>query len=211
MHRWKSILIAALGIVAGFSVSFLKGKSEQRSDASVPEHRRATIAASPDDGLGRREASQDELVRLSRRLARVEQDLTEYRERDEARPPDDSSTQDIDEQAELLRAETRFSAALEQFDSLPLDPHWAPQASSSLTSELNALSGSLGYEIADVQCKNRQCVARLDWPSPQAAAARVAEVVHARYSINCAMDVMVNTLSGDAGRVQTPIVFSGCK
>lgn len=213
MLRWQSVLIAALGIAAGFFASLLIGKSElpQRSDADMSEYDSAAIAALPRKGQRRRESSQDELMRLGSRLARVEQDLANSREREAAHLHGDGSEQEIDEQAEFLRAEEMLLTTIREFESMPPDAHWAPQASASLTSDLVALSESLGFEIAEVQCKSRQCVTQLDWPDAQTAAAHVAKVVHASYSINCMTDVVVREPRDGARRIRTPIVFSGCK
>jgi hypothetical protein len=213
MLRWKSIMIAVLGVAAGLCASLLIEKSErlQRSDSDMTGHDRAASTASLGKERRRKDVPPDELTRLSHRLARVEQDLAQSQERGAADSPGDGAEQEIDEKEDFSRAEEKFLTAIREFESMPPDADWAPQASASLTSELSALSEGLGFEVADVQCKSRQCVTQLDWPDARAAAARVAEVVHARYSINCMTDVVVRASHDGAGRVRTPVVFSGCK
>ncbi|MGK4008291.1 hypothetical protein WMF31_37090 [Sorangium sp. So ce1036] len=116
----------------------------------------------------------------------------------------------MDEQAEALRVQEKFATALQEFELASVDPTWAPQASNSLRTDLGALSGKLGFNLEDVQCKDRRCVAQLQWATHQEAVQRFADVAHAEYSVNCAVDVMLKKPDGVAVGVTNSVIFHDC-
>lgn len=199
--------VALVGAAAGIAAAVVAGKNELPSAPEPVADVARAPASEPDRG---RRPRTDEAM-TSARLARLEEELAELRGQEAPQPQDSSTDQAVDDEAESARVQERFATALQDFERAQVDPTWAPQASKSLRTDLGALSERLGFDLEDVECKDRRCVAQLRWATHQKAAQQFAAVAHSKYSVNCAIDIVLKRPDGEAANVANPVIFSNCQ
>jgi hypothetical protein len=80
----------------------------------------------------------------------------------------------------------QHQAAIARHREDPVDPAWAPSARASFTADLGALASEANpFAVVDVDCRQRSCLALLEWPSFGAAVSGHLEVVGGAYEVDC--------------------------
>ncbi|XXX81637.1 hypothetical protein WMF30_23040 [Sorangium sp. So ce134] len=208
MSWLRTASVASVGAAAGVAAALLvgyPGAPASAVEASAKAARDVKAESRKDVRPRTDEAPADA------RLARLERELAELREQQAPPSQDTSAEPAVDDEAAFERTRETFAASLKDFESAPVDPVWAPQATRTLQTELGALSKQAGFNVEDVQCKDKRCVARLRWPTYKDASERFGDVAHARYAAGCAVDIRVQKPAGEADGVVSSAVFSQCK
>ncbi|XXX79379.1 hypothetical protein WMF30_11445 [Sorangium sp. So ce134] len=211
MSWFRMASVALLGAATGIVAAVVAGRVGLLGASDPSEGPAAMVTQEPTGGPRPDRRPRTEDAQVSLRLARLEGELAALREQGAPQPEEPSTQEAVDEKAEEARIQKKFDTALAAFESATADPVWAPQASKSLQADLGALSERIGFDVDDVQCKDRRCVAQIRWDTYQNALQRYAAVAHAEYSVNCAIDVMVQRPSGASDEVTNPVLFSKCK
>jgi hypothetical protein len=83
---------------------------------------------------------------------------------------DDQREQEVDQQYQRDLARQR--QLVEAHAAEPVDPAWAQEQTASIRAELQrALTGEHAFAVSDVDCRDKTCLARLVYPSPDDALA----------------------------------------
>jgi hypothetical protein len=73
----------------------------------------------------------------------------------------------------------------------PVDRAWSRHATAAFRKEFEDLGTKAQFTVTDVQCKTTSCLAKVRWDSYAQAGQHWRDVLHARYSQNCAREVFV--------------------
>jgi len=87
----------------------------------------------------------------------------------------------------------RWRGLLDAHDAEPRDSAWAQRWTETLKPDFDALAPNLGFSVRGIDCRSTSCTAELQWPSYDAATEHWQELLHHRYSANCAVAVDLRT------------------
>jgi hypothetical protein len=198
---------AVVGVAASVTVSWLR------------PHAPGASSSAPATG---------ELTSLDERLAALERaangagmrrPFERAPRREGAETPDHADAEARPRAAELPRsdeeeatdAKARFTRNHEAFAATPVDAVWSRQAVEKVGAGLAGAKGALGFELARLECRDRNCLVELDWQNAADAHRGVAELVHSTPGMNCAADAVVERNADSDDGISTTILLRSCE
>jgi hypothetical protein len=98
-------------------------------------------------------------------------------------------------------------AALKRHTEEPVEPAWAPAAEASFERTLRPAGAALGFELRAVDCRSTSCVATLRFARYADAQARWGEILHMRYEMNCAREIVLDDPADPRAAFETDVLF----
>jgi hypothetical protein len=98
----------------------------------------------------------------------------------------------VEAEAPAVTAAERHAALAAAHARETLDPVWAGATGAGIDEGLRAAAGDGAFTVVGVDCRERTCVAELEWPDFATAAARWPEALHAPVRASCATGVLLD-------------------
>ncbi|WP_437596168.1 hypothetical protein [Sorangium sp. So ce590] len=112
---------------------------------------------------------------------------------------------DPEEERAILRQREHDWLAMHAADAT--DPAWNGQASARLNASLSALAAQGSFQVADVDCRSKSCLATVRWSSYDQAVTSYQELVHARYDMPCTRTILLPEPEDRAAAYQANLTF----
>jgi hypothetical protein len=125
-------------------------------------------------------------------------------------PPLAAAVAPLDRAAAAREHARQHAARLSRIAAQPRDEAWATTASSALARELGAVGVARGFAVEAVDCHLDACAATVTWPSYHRAVETYAEILGARFSVNCRREVLLAEPATPAATYRTTVVLDGC-
>jgi hypothetical protein len=115
------------------------------------------------------------------------------------------------DEEEAAEAKARFTRNQEAFAATLVDPDWSRRALEKVGGGLAGAKEALGFELARLECRDRNCLVQLDWQNVADAHRGVADLVHATPGMNCAADAVVEANAESDEGISTTILLRNCE
>lgn len=199
----KHLLVAISGALLGVAIMLAVQSHGDAGSAIAPPALPASRAPHP-PGDARDRVLAARLDRLEARFA--ETAATAAAAPDPASP---GSAAPVDRQAGLDDARRAFARRLVDHAAAPRDAAWAAATERAITAAIAKLArdGQPGFALAAVDCRSSTCVARLQWPSSDAARVDARAIVE-NADVPCARQIVLPEAAG-GGSYEASLLF-GC-
>lgn len=217
-QRTSLVLTVLVGVASGVAGSTL-GNSWSRPKAEPTQVRQTpTVQVEKNATQG---ASDWLTAQRERRLARLEHMMNSAPEAAYDDDEDDAQTAsprtverprwkptplpDLEEVRE--RALSAWESQLSRIDQEPVDPSWARDKESALSSHIQSLAQRAGFRLLQAQCKTRSCSATMEWTSYADAMKHYSVVLHETSQSQCRRKIMLPEPENPSAPYQATIVL----
>jgi hypothetical protein len=202
----EAALAACLGIVGGFTVSWLRPQGTRTSPNDPP----STPTPAPEIPVPSEQGAEAvAVVRPFERARRAPVVPVSSSEPERPPPPPAADAPDLDEQ---MREADRFheqqhEAALRRHRDEPRDARWASATEAKLEADLASVATASKLKVVRVECRTTTCVGTLEWQSYPEAMRGYGATMRRPFSVNCAQQVLLLPPPNPAAPYQASMIF----
>jgi hypothetical protein len=195
--RWAPRFVASAALVGLVVVVIVASRGPTARPTATEEPSPPSEAARPRIEVVGVQVPNQQVQDLQKRIADLEARAGSQEQ--PAVPPSDPAV-------EAAVERERHRVALDEHAREPANPSWAQQMATVVDRGLKERAAKGGFDVTDVDCRSRTCVASVEWKSAADAYHQWKQILGADYG-SCGVEVVLDEDRGSSGRFGTKVLF----